>query len=423
MVTGWGAKRDVRWLVAGLAVIAIASAAWSAVAGADRSDPDSAGVRRDPADTPGPLDLGAARAAQQAREFSVTVYSHRALPPLGSLRPFPTALDSAPAHICLMLDGAGVERRLLCPGGRPEANKIRVGVSTYSARTQNTRLGEVEAELDRRGTNGIRLTFELRDLGLTPGRFHWRIVASWPGPPCGRGATPACFDRLPDGAAARGRIFPVIVSGCERVGPPVHFNGGRGRPRVALTFDDGPSPYTAPILEVLENHHAHATFFEVGAETDGQGPLMQRILDAGNEIGNHSLHHKVQPDHASMVETSNLIEAQTGFRPCLFRPPYGKNHPDEVSDAWRAGMSTVIWDVDTNDWRGLSSASITASATAGGHGSIVLMHDGGGDRSQTLAALPAIIRSYRSRGYRLVTVTQLLGGETYWQEVHGGRGR
>ncbi len=119
-----------------------------------------------------------------------------------------------------------------------------------------------------------------------------------------------------------------------------------------------------------------------------------------------------------MRETSRRIKHATGFAPCLFRPPGGAFDSRVVSDARSLGMSTVIWDVDPRDWSTPGSGAIYSRVVSATRpGSIVLMHDGGGNRSQTVAALPKIVHTLRHRGYRFVTVTRLLRQRTIWGEV------
>ena len=113
-----------------------------------------------------------------------------------------------------------------------------------------------------------------------------------------------------------------------------------------------------------------------------------------------------------MRETNQLVRRATGFEPCLFRPPGGHVDAAVVAAASSESLTTVTWDVDPRDWTDPGAAAIRSRVTeAVRPGSIVALHDGGGDRSQTLAALPGIIRDLHRRGYKLVTVTTLLGGE------------
>ncbi len=205
---------------------------------------------------------------------------------------------------------------------------------------------------------------------------------------------------------------PTLPTGCTHGGAPFVTHGPRGRKRIAIGFDDGPSDYTPGILRVLRRFDSHATFFEIGQETAGRASTMKKILAQGNEIGNHSLHHEMDPSSASLHETNRLIRSATGFRPCDFRPPDGAVNSELISRAHAEHMVTVNWEVDPRDWADPGVSAIASNVIANAHnGSIVVMHDGGGDRSQTVAALPAILSHFRQRGYKFVSVAELLGHE------------
>jgi peptidoglycan-N-acetylglucosamine deacetylase len=223
----------------------------------------------------------------------------------------------------------------------------------------------------------------------------------------------------PGGAAAarralsprpRGDGKAALPTGCTHGGAPFVTHGPRGRKRIAIGFDDGPSDYTPSVLRVLRNFDSHATFFEIGQETSGRAATMKKILAQGNEIGNHSLHHELDPSSSSIHETDHLIRRATGFRPCDFRPPDGSVNSGLISRAHAQHLVTVNWEVDPRDWSNPGVGAITSNVINNAHnGSIVVMHDGGGDRSQTVAALPAILSHFRHRGYKFVTVAELLG--------------
>jgi Predicted xylanase/chitin deacetylase len=198
--------------------------------------------------------------------------------------------------------------------------------------------------------------------------------------------------------------------GCTHGGSPFVTNGPRGRKRIAIGFDDGPSDYTPGVLRVLRNFDSHATFFEIGQETPGRSAIMKKILRQGNEIGNHSLHHETDPSSGSLHETDRLIRRATGFRPCDFRPPDGSVNSSLISRAHAEHLVTVTWNVDPRDWATPGVSAIASNVIQNAHnGSIVVMHDGGGNRSETIAALPAILSHFRHRGYKFVTVAELLG--------------
>lgn len=184
---------------------------------------------------------------------------------------------------------------------------------------------------------------------------------------------------------------------------------------VALTFDDGPSSFTGGILDTLKKYHAGATFFTLGNQIDSFPLPMQRAVAEGHVVGNHTWDHqdltRLGPKDIS-GEMTDQISAVTGKglpAPKLFRPPYGAVNDQVVAEARRAGMLTVLWSVDTNDYKLPSPEAMAADLIANVQpGAIVLMHDGGGDRTTTSAALPMIIKGLRKAGYKMVTVPQLL---------------
>jgi peptidoglycan/xylan/chitin deacetylase (PgdA/CDA1 family) len=180
---------------------------------------------------------------------------------------------------------------------------------------------------------------------------------------------------------------------------------------VALTFDDGPSHAQTPaILEALARLGARATFFEEGRHVRGREALMRQILALGDEIGNHSFHHPVDPGEAELASTQAAIRAATGFTPCLFRPPYGELDRTEKAAARADGLEIVLWTLDSEDDKHPGVGPIRARVVRGAKpGSIVLLHDGG-HHPQTVRAVAGIVEGLRRRGLRLVTVTELLGG-------------
>jgi peptidoglycan/xylan/chitin deacetylase (PgdA/CDA1 family)/sulfur carrier protein ThiS len=185
-------------------------------------------------------------------------------------------------------------------------------------------------------------------------------------------------------------------------------------PVVALTFDDGPSPvYTPRILAVLERLHVPATFFAIGYLAAAYPDIIRAELAAGMDVGNHTYNHPEVPPFNQLparlrndeLELSRDDLQAAGASPALFRPPAGSNSPAVVASAERLSERVVLWSIDPGDWKpGMTSAAI-ARAVLGAvrPGSIVLLHDGGGNRRATVAALPAIVNGLRRRGLRLVT--------------------
>ncbi|HEX4465484.1 MAG TPA: polysaccharide deacetylase family protein [Solirubrobacterales bacterium] len=187
--------------------------------------------------------------------------------------------------------------------------------------------------------------------------------------------------------------------------------GPGARRDVALTFDDGPSSTQTPeILETLNRLDAHATFFEEGRHVVGRETLMQEILLDGDEIGNHSFDHPHYPGFGELASTDRRIRRATGFEPCLFRPPYGLVDPKDAAAAIGNRLETILWSFDSGDDHHVPAARMQAHVIGSARpGSIVLMHDGG-HHPQTPLALPRVIEGLRERGFRLVTVSELLGG-------------
>jgi peptidoglycan/xylan/chitin deacetylase (PgdA/CDA1 family) len=180
-------------------------------------------------------------------------------------------------------------------------------------------------------------------------------------------------------------------------------------PQVALTFDDGPDPvFTAQVLEILRRYGAVGTFFCVGLNARAYPELVGRITDAGHLVGNHTWSHPYLPDltRDELLRQIDMTDAALGTVG-LVRPPYGARSPEVLH--WLAGhdRTTVLWDVDVRDWALPGTAAIVAASGTASAGSVVLMHDGGGDRRQTVEALPAVIEGLLDRGYRFVTVDRL----------------
>jgi cellulose synthase/poly-beta-1,6-N-acetylglucosamine synthase-like glycosyltransferase/peptidoglycan/xylan/chitin deacetylase (PgdA/CDA1 family) len=201
---------------------------------------------------------------------------------------------------------------------------------------------------------------------------------------------------------------------------------------VALTFDDGPdAEWTPRVLDILKREQVPATFFVIGENGQENPDLVRRIVNEGHDIGNHTFTHPNLgeiPGRLTDLElnaTERLIEALTGRSTTLFRPPYfgdaEPTTPDEVEPVVRAerlGYITVGLHVDPDDWAMPGAAQVVSKTVEGvtdrsadedQRGQVVLLHDGGGDRSQTVEALPEIIRQLRARGYRFVTVSELAG--------------
>ena len=196
---------------------------------------------------------------------------------------------------------------------------------------------------------------------------------------------------------------------------PYIVKGGGEAKEVALTFDDGPSEYTPRYLEILKREGVGATFFTVGGMYSTYGANATVARDDGFPVENHTFTHPQLPslsagEQSSQIDrTTNQMKLSGIQTPNLFRPPYGAYDAASLAATKKRGMLLVLWDVDTLDWSRPGVDSIVNAALSQVQpGSIILMHDGGGDRTQTLAALPRIISGLRDKGYRMVTVPRLL---------------
>ncbi len=256
-------------------------------------------------------------------------------------------------------------------------------------------------------------------------KFGWLGVALWR---IGS-EDPATLPSLPDTSNR-------LIS--EPLDRPVQNIGSAGV--VALTFDDGPDPlWTPQILDVLAQEHAPGTFFLIGKNAQQQPDLVAREIRDGNVVANHTYSH---PNMSEVGDTqarleilggAAVIEGVSGHKPRLFRSPYGEGDTtkgkalgaDEI--ARRLGFEPVRWNDDPLDWsRPGVDAIVTNALNQLSERSIILLHDGGGDRSQTIAALPKLIRELRARGYTLTTVDALdasIAGPYFQRSTFGDQAR
>jgi peptidoglycan/xylan/chitin deacetylase (PgdA/CDA1 family) len=190
-----------------------------------------------------------------------------------------------------------------------------------------------------------------------------------------------------------------------------------GAKLIALTFDDGPWPgQTQRVLDLLGRERVPATFFVLGMCVQRYPSLAKRIVDEGHTVGNHTQTHVIlggaspQVIKYQMTTGETVIKRYTGVEPTWFRAPAGSVSPAVQAEAKLLGERIAGWAVDTTDWRKPPAYQIVKRVLAGAKpGAIVLMHDGGGDRKQTIDALPAIILELRKQGYTFVTLDQMYG--------------
>ena len=212
--------------------------------------------------------------------------------------------------------------------------------------------------------------------------------------------------------AAPGTLYRIVGCRSHGTGPYSH---GPARREVALALDDGPARLTPAFLAMLERLGVPATFFMVGREISPRDRgLLLRELDDGDALGDHTFNHadltKSRRAHGELAATLARIQALSGYTPCVMRPPYGAWDRRVLRQARALGLATVMWNVDPDDWSRPGAHAIAHRVLAQVKpGSIVISHDGGGPRGQTLAAYPAVIHVLRRRGYRFLTVPDLLG--------------
>ena len=192
--------------------------------------------------------------------------------------------------------------------------------------------------------------------------------------------------------------------------PPAANSGNKV---IALTFDDGPGPYTAQLLDILDQHGAKATFFLIGSKVSGQASVVRNIQARGHQLGNHSWSHPELPKlpvgqiAGEIDRTNDAIKQATGIKPTVMRPPYGAVNSVVLEQLRLHGMSSILWSVDTRDWADRNSDIVCSRAVAGAHpGAIILMHD---IHQTSVGAVPCILSALKQQGYSFVTVQGLLG--------------
>ncbi|MCX4400372.1 glycosyltransferase [Streptomyces sp. NPDC059837] len=236
--------------------------------------------------------------------------------------------------------------------------------------------------------------------------------------------------------AATDKVPEKILDG----GPVIDTRGGRTNSlsvpdhRLVLTFDDGPDPtWTPKVLDVLKKHHAHAVFFVTGTMTSRYPELVKRMVEEGHEVGLHTFNH---PDLSfqstkridwELSQNQLALAGAAGIRTSLFRPPYSSFANAMDNKSWPVteyigtrGYITVVNNTDSEDWQKPGVDRIIRNATPkGGKGAIVLMHDSGGDRHQTVQALDRFLPELQERGYRFQNLTEALNAPSAHTQVTG----
>jgi peptidoglycan-N-acetylglucosamine deacetylase len=357
---------------------------------------------------PGPLALVRVTVGQLGRDLAFSVRTARPWR-IGDL-----ARDRR-RTICLLVSAssAAPPARQVCLRARRRTLSVEL---TPVGRPGRARA--LDAVVTRTDGRSFNARFDAGLAGIHGRRYAWRVESIWTGPgACAptRSVPAPCTQLAPPSGAVAATLTPVRAIGCTRPRELFVTQGPARTRAVALTFDDGPSAYTASLLSVLERKHVAATFFLIGRQVAGDAALARRELRDGDVVGNHSWSHaNLAGDGAfaagQLRSTSAAIERATGFRTCLFRAPYGSVSGALEREAAAIGLTTIQWNVDPRDWS-LPGTDAIFSRVVGAvrPGSIVIMHDGGGPRAQTVAAVPRIIDALRRRGYAFDTVPELLG--------------
>ncbi|HEY2316962.1 MAG TPA: polysaccharide deacetylase family protein [Solirubrobacteraceae bacterium] len=366
------------------------------------------------APAPAPLEVQTASLRQSGQDL---VWSVELRAPFS-----PGALRAAGRSLCLVIahvgDGAGSGQLCLIgprPGGRTPQLQYRPAGGTGGAAGEPS---TIAGRVSRASPRQLTAIFLPSAIGLAYTSVRWQVTSTLARSHCVTPQAAPCVTLWP-ATGALARLHTPRPSGCTATGPA--FIPGITTPRreIALTFDDGPWYQTPQFLALLKRYRVAATFFEIGehiSQYGEGGAIERRMLADGDMIGDHTWSHinvtGAGPLAAGQIEeTADAIRQATGgFTPCLFRAPDGNVSPALIAEARSLGFTTIQWDIDPRDWALPGSGEIEGNVLANAHpGAIVIMHDGGGDRSQTLAALPDIIDTLRRRGYTFVTITQLLG--------------
>ncbi|MFF7902030.1 glycosyltransferase [Streptomyces sp. NPDC088817] len=266
----------------------------------------------------------------------------------------------------------------------------------------------------------VMLLVAMTAMLMLRGYVHSEILADY------RIRPEAATDKVPDKILEGGPVIDTRSGKAASMSVP--------RQRVVLTFDDGPDPkWTPQVLDVLKQHHAHAVFFITGTMASQYPDLVKRIVREGHEIGLHTFNH---PDlsyksHSGidwqLSQNQMALEGAAGIRTSLFRPPYSSFADAMDNASWPVtqyvgsrGYLTVLNNIDTEDWQKPGVDEIIRNATPKhGDGAIVLMHDSGGDRHQTVEALGRLLPELQAKGYKFQNLTEALGAPSAHTPVAG----
>ena len=293
-----------------------------------------------------------------------------------------------------------------------EAIKAIVTAARHDVAQTIKQRQQPEANLDEMITKETLSNFTITDDGNT---LTWPIgqaslLPSAYGELTIKVPTTAVAKYLQNSTAQKLANFPKPPEPKPAPAAPTPANPGKV---IALTFDDGPGPYTAQLLDILDQHGAKATFFLIGSKVSAQADVLRRIHVRGHQLGNHSWSHPELPKlpvdqiAGEIDRTNEAIKQATGIKPTVMRPPYGAVNSAVLEQLRLRGMSSILWSVDTRDWADRNSDIVCSRAVAGAHpGAIILMHD---IHQTSVGAVPCILSALKQQGYSFVTVQGLLG--------------
>jgi peptidoglycan/xylan/chitin deacetylase (PgdA/CDA1 family) len=334
----------------------------------------------------------------------------------------PGALARDHLSLCLLIQSArgATHEGQLCIAGPARRSRVPQLLFTPVSSGSPSPARAIGATVTRASTSELTASFLPAAVGLSYRPLRWQVVSTITPPACTppAGSSSPCETLFPSPPATLALHEPQLV-GCVPSGPSWVFHGPDHVREVALTFDDGPWSDTPQFLSLLEREHVVATFFQIGDQIAeyGEHGVDRRMLADGDMIGDHTWNYGGNivaggADAAAQITAAAaaIHKATGGFEPCLFRAPGGNVTPALLQRAGSLGFATIQWDVDPRDWATPGTVSIYDNVIANADdGAIVIQHDGGGNRSETLAALPVEIAALRRRGYRFVTLTQMLG--------------
>jgi peptidoglycan/xylan/chitin deacetylase (PgdA/CDA1 family) len=383
-------------------------------------------VAASPPPRPGLAGVRSASLVQSGRTLMWTVTLVHGISPPG--------VASGARRVCLELQGPRTHARLrsVCLGasrGHP-----RLGLVRFLIRHRRTATVALPGSVARsQAAHTITASFSPVSLGLAYRSLRWQVTSAARGRTCpvstasGGARVHLCTVTFPARRHPLVAMHTPQLVGCVPAGPSLVYSGPPRRRELALAFDDGPwpDPPSIEFVNELKRLGVVATFFEIGSqisEYDPDGAVERAMLADGDMIGNHTWTHpdmltlSAAQQTAQLEQTNAAIRRQTGFTPCLWRPPYGATNPALQSLARSLGMLTIQWNIDPRDWSLPGTGAIVATVLREAqNGGITVMHFGGGPREETLAALPRIVAALRARGYRFVNLAQMLGLREIWR--------